>query len=95
MWTKIVSYLTIKIMMVIFSIFLFFKTIKKEGSTIYMSDSEGSCTKGQDAKIKQNDGSGTLTLASNSMKFYLPVINTLFLFIKQHQLGYCFPIVRL
>nr|XP_034301244.1 uncharacterized protein LOC105330858 isoform X2 [Crassostrea gigas] len=41
-------------------------TIKKEGSTIFMSDSEGSCTKGQDAKIKQNDGSGTLTLTSNS-----------------------------
>lgn len=35
-----------------------------------MSDSEGSCTKGQDAKIKQNDGSGTLTLTSNSMIFF-------------------------
>lgn len=84
MFTKIVSYLTIKILMkVIFSFFfLFFKTIKKEGSTIFMSDSEGSCIKGQDAKIKQNDGSGTLTLTSNSMIFYLPVINTLFLFLK-------------
>lgn len=58
----------------------FFKTIKKEGSTIFMSDSEGSCTKGQNAKIKQNDGSGTLTLTSNSMIFNLPVINTLLLF---------------
>lgn len=47
-----------------------------------MSDSEGSCTKGQDAKIKQNDGSGTLTLTSNSMIFYLTVINTLFLFLE-------------
>lgn len=84
MFTKIVSYLTIKILMkVIFSFFfLFFKTIKKEGSTIFMSDSEGSCTKGQDAKIKQNDGSGTLTLTSNSMIFYLTVINTLFLCLK-------------
>lgn len=84
MFTKIVSYLTIKILMkVIFSFFfLFFKTIKKEGSTIFMSDSEGSCIKGQDAKIKQNDGSGTLTLTSNSMIFYLTVINTLFLFLK-------------
>lgn len=78
MWTK-VSYLTIKILKVIFS-FFFFKTIKKEGSTIFMSDSEGSCTKGQNAKIKQNDGSGTLTLTSNSMIFNLPVINTLLLF---------------
>lgn len=83
MFTKIVSYLTIKILMkVIFSFFLFFKTTKTEGSTIFMSDSEGSCTKGQDAKIKQNDGSGTLTLTSNSMIFYLTVINTLFLFLK-------------
>lgn len=45
-----------------------------------MSDSGGSCTKGQNAKIKQNDGSGTLTLTSNSMIFNLPVINTLLLF---------------
>lgn len=83
MFPKIVSYLTIKILMkVIFSFFLFFKTTKTEGSTIFMSDSEGSCTKGQDAKIKQNDGSGTLTLTSNSMIFYLTVINTLFLFLK-------------
>lgn len=48
-----------------------------------MSDSEGSCTKGQNAKIKQNDGSGTLTLTSNSMIFNLPVINTLLLFLKK------------
>lgn len=45
-----------------------------------MSDSEGSCTKGQNAKIKQNDGSGTLALTSNSMIFNVPVINTLLLF---------------
>nr|XP_022322382.1 uncharacterized protein LOC111123938 isoform X5 [Crassostrea virginica] len=41
-------------------------TVKQEGSTIYMSDSAGSCNKGQEAKTKQNDGSGTITLSSNA-----------------------------
>lgn len=44
---------------------LVLQTIKEEGSTVYMSDSVGRCNGGQRAKVKQTDGSGTLTLSLN------------------------------
>jgi hypothetical protein len=36
-----------------------------------MSDSVGRCNKGQDAKVKQTDGTGTITLSLNGKHFYL------------------------
>lgn len=34
----------------------------RSNDTIYMSDKKGSCSPGQTPKVKQTDGSGTLTM---------------------------------
>lgn len=42
----------------------------RSNDTIYMSDKKGSCSPGQTPKVKQTDGSGTLTMEVLGRIFY-------------------------